>query len=742
MNDIGLSLIAAAVQVTLLTAAAILLYAIAARRGPDQAAAVVTACLGAGVLLTMLAFVPLPELWSWPSNSLPAIAETQADSSAPGVASPSGVIEPATLTGEGAGPSLDFLHALRQRLAQSALPAPARSGRWPALVAVVVLAGMSLSLLRVFLALWAVARCRHRSRPIEDSALVTELECCRQAMGCSPVKVRESPDLGAPATMGYRRPLVLLPADWRTWSALELRAVLAHELAHVQRRDYLIGFLARLGVALHFYHPLVHWLAGRLRLQQELAADALGARHAGGRNSYLRALSQLALRQDSRPVGGLATSFLSAPGTLMRRIQMLQGKDGLPAPQLSRVGSIGVAALMAVIVIAVSTLRTPGQRVETAGPSAAAEDVVPPSSFERFYAGGFRSVRGFAFGGPGQEPQPGGDRDPVDLSYLPPESKGVWAIRPAALFRRPETTKYAAVFDSFFAMGFKEAGMNVKPDLSVADIDSMAGQMIIQTNSSQKEHPSSLITSLHLIRAIKDFDWKKQIDKIMPGAVEVPCEGKAIYQVTPPGPVSAALFETCYRKDGRIDFCLPDGKTLVCGKDENLRRILRKEKAQFASPIWAEDWKHVERGLLALAFDCRDKKWLEERRKLIKDEHEPEDELMANADSIVLGVDYADGFVFQTFIRTPNEQAAQKAAEAIRALLKQDEEKPKPNDEQDTAKQGKTIQDRFVDDLRAHTHIERQGKLIVWRCKVTISLADLLAAFTQDLNAEIKVQAK
>ena len=53
--------------------------------------------------------------------------------------------------------------------------------------------------------------------------------------------------------------------------------MLAHELAHVRRTDYLAGLLARLGVALHFYHPLVYWLAARLHLQQELAADALAA---------------------------------------------------------------------------------------------------------------------------------------------------------------------------------------------------------------------------------------------------------------------------------------------------------------------------------------------------------------------------------------------------------------------------------------------------------------------------------
>ncbi len=108
-------------------------------------------------------------------------------------------------------------------------------------------------------------------------------------MGCRRgVDLRECPGVVSPAVVGWLRPVVLLPADWRGWGEPERRAVLAHELAHVRRFDYPLGLLARLGVALHFYHPLVYWLADRLRLQQELAADALAAPLVGGREPYLR----------------------------------------------------------------------------------------------------------------------------------------------------------------------------------------------------------------------------------------------------------------------------------------------------------------------------------------------------------------------------------------------------------------------------------------------------------------------
>src|SRR5215831_16100721 len=144
-------------------------------------------------------------------------------------------------------------------------------------------------------------------------------------MACTrPVELREVDDLTTPATIGWQRPLLLLPFDWRDWDADERRAVLAHELAHVRRSDFPAGLAAQLSLALHFYHPLAHWLAARLRLEQELAADAWGARLAGGQPSYLATLARMALRRDGRAATGPARAFLPSHGTFVRRIEMLR----------------------------------------------------------------------------------------------------------------------------------------------------------------------------------------------------------------------------------------------------------------------------------------------------------------------------------------------------------------------------------------------------------------------------------
>ena len=130
--------------------------------------------------------------------------------------------------------------------------------------------------------------------------------------------------------------MIFLPEDRASWDREETTSVLAHELAHVRRGDYAGWVVARLAAGLHGYQPLLAWLVGRLRADQELAADALAARHAGGTTTYTRALCRLALRHDKGFNPGLARTFLPASLPLTRRVQMLLNRNrsqdaGLPS---------------------------------------------------------------------------------------------------------------------------------------------------------------------------------------------------------------------------------------------------------------------------------------------------------------------------------------------------------------------------------------------------------------------------
>ena len=167
-----------------------------------------------------------------------------------------------------------------------------------------------------------------RSRPVAQAQLLNLLRSLKSNMGVNrTVELRVSSEVATAATVGWRKPILLLSNGWASWSDAELRAVLAHELAHVLRADYATWLMANVSVAVNFYHPFMYWLANRLKLQQELAADAMGALHAGGADVYRRSLARLVLRQDCSPLPGPARAFLPAQGTLMRRIAMLRDMD-------------------------------------------------------------------------------------------------------------------------------------------------------------------------------------------------------------------------------------------------------------------------------------------------------------------------------------------------------------------------------------------------------------------------------
>jgi beta-lactamase regulating signal transducer with metallopeptidase domain len=130
--------------------------------------------------------------------------------------------------------------------------------------------------------------------------------------------------------VGVLRPLVLIPAAWATEMPLEmLEAVIAHELAHLRRRDLWVNLLQRIAEAVLFYHPAVWWLSRRLRQERELCADALAVAATGRRLQYAEALEQVArLRQAD--VGPALAAFMRG-GKNMRLLERVRNVLGLGA---------------------------------------------------------------------------------------------------------------------------------------------------------------------------------------------------------------------------------------------------------------------------------------------------------------------------------------------------------------------------------------------------------------------------
>jgi len=375
MNAIGIALVWCVLQVTLVCSAGAAVYLVARKMGWAAGRVTTIASLTMVLALSAAALSPWPS-WLSPapieSDSVAAIGELSAkqhtlqkrDRSNVGADS---VTTQWSTPPESSGPlNMAFWQSVwaemhhTQPTADNAGASANSAWRWPAIVVCAFLVTAVVGLLRLLIAWLAVRRLDRQSTTINDSPLMQLVATIsRELPPARPVVLKESSELQTGATFGWRRPVLLLPAAWRDWPRAELRAVLAHELAHVARGDFARWLLAQMAVAMHFYHPLVHWLAGRLRLEQELAADATAAQFAGGRETYLQSLATLTLRADLVRPGWAAQTFLPTRSMFVRRIEMLKRTKTMTQEKLSgkaRLAMIG--ALMAIVLLAVG-LRAP-----------------------------------------------------------------------------------------------------------------------------------------------------------------------------------------------------------------------------------------------------------------------------------------------------------------------------------------------------------------------------------------------
>ena len=134
-------------------------------------------------------------------------------------------------------------------------------------------AGVSFMMLRCVLGWLGAVRMVDASTPIDPRR---EWLVC--AKGPEDVAIRESRVIATPVTVGVITPTILLPATARGWSLEKRLAVLAHELAHIQRRDPLVSVVAHLNCCLFWFHPLAWWLERTLAATAEYASDEAAVR--------------------------------------------------------------------------------------------------------------------------------------------------------------------------------------------------------------------------------------------------------------------------------------------------------------------------------------------------------------------------------------------------------------------------------------------------------------------------------
>ena len=155
--------------------------------------------------------------------------------------------------------------------------------------------------------------------------------CGRYQLQSGAVRLLETAEAGMPMLLGLFRPIILLPTQAVTGlDAHQLEAILAHELAHLVRRDTWTNLVVLAVETMFFYHPAVWWVGRRLREERELAADDLALCVCDDRRLYARALARLADFQQSVPTFALGATG-SGRGSLLFRIRRVLNPSAFPS---------------------------------------------------------------------------------------------------------------------------------------------------------------------------------------------------------------------------------------------------------------------------------------------------------------------------------------------------------------------------------------------------------------------------
>ena len=194
---------------------------------------------------------------------------------------------------------------------------------WLPLLVLAWLCGVVLLTLRLMSGwLWVQRMKSHGATPAGDGCEHIAVRLSRRLHIARRVRLLESTLVDVPTVIGWIKPVILLPAS--ALSGLtphQLEAILAHELAHIRRHDYLVNLLQTLVETLLFYHPAVWWLSRRIRAERENCCDDLAVSLCGDPYTYAKALADL----EELRGGGVQLVLAANGGSLVQRIRRLLG---------------------------------------------------------------------------------------------------------------------------------------------------------------------------------------------------------------------------------------------------------------------------------------------------------------------------------------------------------------------------------------------------------------------------------
>jgi beta-lactamase regulating signal transducer with metallopeptidase domain len=202
------------------------------------------------------------------------------------------------------------------------------------------------------------------------------LDSLSQKLGITrAVRLLESVAVDVPSVVGFLKPVVLVPASSLSGlSPRQLELILAHELAHIRRHDFLVNMLQSVAETLLFFHPAAWWVSAQIRIERENCCDDLAVATCGNALEYARALTLLEQLRSASPLAVAANG-----GSLLGRVRRLVSRgDGRSINGWTAVA----AAVSFAVVMTITSLPARADReappAPPAPPPAAEIEVIAP----------------------------------------------------------------------------------------------------------------------------------------------------------------------------------------------------------------------------------------------------------------------------------------------------------------------------------------------------------------------------
>jgi hypothetical protein len=322
--------------------------------------------------------------------------------------------------------------------------------------------------------------------------------------------------------------------------------------------------------------------------------------------------------------------------------------------------------------------------------------------------------------------------EPFELSYLPSDCHCVLAMRPAAVLRRPALAGYAALINLGLRGIPSELGLKGTVRLSAQDVEQVITRGSFGLDPKNKEHPHNATFGLHTVRCVGAFDWKGQMKEFFPQAEEIHHAGGVYYRQPKSEKTHGKLSGVCYY--------IPDSRTMVMDGEDNLRKLMENKGKKAPAAPWLEDWRKVDRGLLALALDPRACNFKDAVN--VKDAVErgllP---LLDNASWLTLGVSGEEDMHIRAFAVCPGETAAGKVLAAATALLEHGRKAANaPTQDSHGKDKSAALSEALAKQLLQTAVLERKQTRVEFHCEARGGFNELLQS-TFDLqgpNAEAK----